>query len=433
MIFLANVTLPTAARSIGLIVCLFVSFASSQNCWGVTVGFKPLTELTSTTYRGYQGGLYPGGRNDRPLKHDTCGRSLARQITPLTTSGVPDPTGKIVLLSIGMSNTTQEFSAFKVIADSDPRKNPSLVIVDGAQDGETASLIADPAEDFWETVDKRIHSAGCSYKQVQVVWLKEADSYPTQPFPAHAIALQSELEAIARLMRSKYPNLKIVYVSSRTYAGYAASALNPEPYAYESGFSVKWMIEKQINGDSSLAFAGANPKAPWLAWGPYLWADGTTPRLDGFTWQCSDTQSDGTHPSPSGQAKVAGLLLDFFKSDPTALPWFVNTTVADAAGIIGSVPTQYSLMQNYPNPFNPTTTIGYRLATTAMIRLSVVDVLGREIALLVEGIGQAGEHSAVWDASSMPSGMYVCRLLVTPLGFSTQLQVIDSRKMMLLR
>ena len=64
--------------------------------------------------------------------------------------------------------------------------------------------------------------------------------------------------------------------------------------------------------------------APWLAWGAYLWANGTKPRSDGLVWQCSDTQSDGTHPSATGQEKVAELLLKFFKVDQTANTWFVR-------------------------------------------------------------------------------------------------------------
>lgn len=64
-------------------------------------------------------------------------------------------------------------------------------------------------------------------------------------------------------------------------------------------------------------------KAPWLAWGPYMWADGTTPRSDGLTWVCSDFQSDGTHPASSARQKVAQMLLNFFKSDSTTT-WFLN-------------------------------------------------------------------------------------------------------------
>ena len=66
-------------------------------------------------------------------------------------------------------------------------------------------------------------------------------------------------------------------------------------------------------------------KAPVLLWGPYLWADGTKGRKDGFVWQQADFGPDGTHPSPSGRRKVADMLLRFFKTDSTAKGWFLSS------------------------------------------------------------------------------------------------------------
>jgi hypothetical protein len=67
--------------------------------------------------------------------------------------------------------------------------------------------------------------------------------------------------------------------------------------------------------------------APYLCWGPYLWADGLQPRSDGFTWLCSDLRNDFTHPSTNGATKVPDQLLAFFKTDPTATPWFLRKMV----------------------------------------------------------------------------------------------------------
>jgi uncharacterized protein (TIGR03437 family) len=253
--------------------------------------------------------------------------ALASEVRPRNAAGaVDDVNGKIVLLSTGMSNTTQEFSVFKQIADQEPEKNPKLVIVDGAQGGWTADKIVQQGDPYWATVDQRLASAGVTAAQVQAGWLKEALAGPTWPFPEDAQRLQGWMKSLAQILRTRFPNLKVLYLSSRIYAGYASSNLNPEPHAYQSGFAVKWLIEEQIKGAPELSYLDGH--APWLSWGPYLWADGMRAREDGLTWACADlVTSDGTHPSAAGQRKVAGMLVDFLKSDTTARPWFVRQSV----------------------------------------------------------------------------------------------------------
>ena len=74
------------------------------------------------------------------------------------------------------------------------------------------------------------------------------------------------------------------------------------------------------------------------------------------------------------------------------------------------VPTSTSLSPNFPNPFNPTTVIAYQLAVSGNVKLSVFDVLGREVAVLVNGVVPAGSHTVTFDASNLTSGMYMYRL-----------------------
>lgn len=295
-----------------------------------TAGLKPLTELRTGKYREFEGGLYPGGSNKRPGDHETSGLALSKTIVPLGSDGKPQANGRIVLLSIGMSNTSQEFSAFQQVSRNDREINPRLLLVNGAQGGMTAAAIQDPEDrgrgtQFWRTVDERLREVGASREQVQAVWLKEADAGPNQGFPKYAQTLQAELTTIAQVLHNRFPNLKLTYVSSRIYAGYARSRLNPEPYAYESGFSVKWLIEEQIRGEAALNFDSTKGevRSPWLSWGPYLWANGTKGGDGALQFEESDFANDGTHPSPAGQRKVADALLDFFKTDTTTRGWFL--------------------------------------------------------------------------------------------------------------
>ncbi len=88
-------------------------------------------------------------------------------------------------------------------------------------------------------------------------------------------------------------------------------------------------------------------------------------------------------------------------------------------------PQEFYLGQNYPNPFNPRTTIFYKISTTEKVKLKVHDLLGKEVAVLVNKRQQAGEYKVSWEASNFPSGVYIYTLYA-----GTK---ITSRKMLLLR
>ncbi|MCA9922179.1 MAG: hypothetical protein KC421_07400 [Anaerolineales bacterium] len=274
-------------------------------CQTVT-GLMPLNDLGSDSYQGFQGGLYPGGTNAAPADY------LNRAMQAVNNINTNEP---FVLLSIGMSNTMREFETFQQVADADTRKNPNLIIINGAQTSQDSATISDPNADYWAGVDSKLTQIRLTPDDVRVVWLKEAHARPDLPFPQDAQQLQAETAAIIDILNTRYPNLEIIYLSSRIYAGYATNDLNPEPYAYQGGFAVKWLIEEKM---SDPQYTG-----PALLWGPYMWADGLTPRSDGLTWACDDFKNDMTHPSELGKAKVANLLLDFFTTDETAV-WFTN-------------------------------------------------------------------------------------------------------------
>ncbi len=320
-------TLARAVTVLPLVLLISAVCVLAQDKAGKeTTSFKPLSEMNAgDRYKGEDGGLYGQGKNEPPASHRKAAEAELARVLPLDADGKPAKEGKIVLVSISMSNATQEFSMFKRLADADPARSPLVTIVDCAQGGQAMAEWVDPSARAWAEADRRLTPAKVSPKQVQAAWIKLANKGPRGALDQHGRKLQSDTEAVIQNAKTKFPNLRIAYLSSRIYAGYATTALNPEPFAYESAFVVRWLIQDQIKGSPALNHDAARGvvKAPVLLWGPYLWGDGVTPRkADGLVWKREDLAGDGTHPSNSGREKVARLLLEFFKSDPLAKPWF---------------------------------------------------------------------------------------------------------------
>jgi sugar lactone lactonase YvrE len=96
-----------------------------------------------------------------------------------------------------------------------------------------------------------------------------------------------------------------------------------------------------------------------------------------------------------------------------------------------NIPTVYSLSQNYPNPFNPATTIKFGLPEASAVSLKIYDVLGREVATLVNGPLTAGYYSYDWNASGLSSGMYVYRITATSPDGNHQQNFVQVKKLML--
>jgi hypothetical protein len=126
--------------------------------------------------------------------------------------------------------------------------------------------------------------------------------------------------------------------------------------------------------------------------------------------------------------RVASMGANGFTVDQIVSPAFAvgnwDTVLTDTKPVEGT-PLQFALEQNFPNPFNPTTTIQFGVEGPGLVSLKVYDVLGREVATLVNERKAAGKYSVTWNASSMASGVYFYRLEA---GAS-----VATRKLMLLR
>jgi hypothetical protein len=297
---------------------------------GTSTPIVPIDVLGTGTYLGYQAGLYPNGSNADPSDHDSFGVGLAQQIQPLDANGNPDPNGKEVLLLFGESAVHLESSEIVLQATAVPNKNPSVVVVNGGQGDGTAAAFSDINSPFWSTlINNILPNSQVDANQVVVAWLEPIDSITSGTFPSDISSLQTQIEEVAQNVLTKFPNVKLLYLSSRIYGGYSdglAHLINPEPYAYEAGFAVKWAIQDQLDGDPALNFdpSKGQVRAPWMAWGPYYWGNGLIPRPDSLVWSCPDLLPDGTHPSQQGGVqKVATEWLGFFTANDTTVPWFL--------------------------------------------------------------------------------------------------------------
>jgi hypothetical protein len=287
--------------------------AAAANCAMTTTGLVALPDLAGGQYNSVAGGLYPDGTNTPPAKYAPAGKKTAAAIKPLDRRGQASSHGKIVLLSIGMSNATIEFSMFGNLEQHDPQRGAQLVVVDGAQGGQAALAWAHADAPAWRVAAQRLQSTGTTPAQVQAIWLKQADPRPASDFATYTDTLGRELHDIVTIAARRYPNLRQVFVSPRIYGGYATTPLNPEPYAYWTGYADKALVASSV---------GKPNHRPWVGWGPYLWTDGTKGRADGLTWTCDEVRpNDGTHPSPTGAHTVATMLQDFFHHSPFT-PWF---------------------------------------------------------------------------------------------------------------
>ncbi len=144
---------------------------------------------------------------------------------------------------------------------------------------------------------------------------------------------------------------------------------------------------------------------------------------DGYTWEAvneglNDPRVQELYVAPNGEVWVSTLKTGMFK--------LTGLTSVKEPQVTGSEsPAGFSLFQNYPNPFNPETIIRYALPVAGYARGVVYDILGKEVATLLDGEMQAGEHSVRFDASGLPSGVYILRM--TAGKYSSAIKMVVAR------
>jgi serine protease len=174
-----------------------------------------------------------------------------------------------------------------------------------------------------------------------------------------------------------------------------------------------------ISGGFSQASAGPDDIHHVMSSGPFVIAAGDSQTV-GFALVAGDSSlADIEHTADAAKAKWVALRKAGF------LPVFVSGA--------GQPPRAFSLSANYPNPFNPSTAIGYQLSAVSSVTLKVFDVLGREVATLVDKEQQAGSYKVVWDASGFTSGVYFYRLRAGDASTGSARVFVETKKMVLMK
>jgi hypothetical protein len=191
--------------------------------------------------------------------------------------------------------------------------------------------------------------------------------------------------------------------------------VNESQYTYShdaNGHVISELIETWSNGQWVNSWRGIftfDSNGNMLLWWHYNW--------DGSAWT-PERIPEGRYlgpPLPPNITDAAGNSF-YFQGYNANFAWkaisFTGFAMED-----GNTAASYSLSQNYPNPFNPTTTVGYTVGVVSgqqtavsWVRLAVYDLLGREVAVLVNEKREPGCYTVTWDASGMASGVYLCRL-----------------------
>jgi hypothetical protein len=230
-------------------------------------------------------------------------------------------------------------------------------------------------------------SAGCTLPLRH--WKRNHSSWPLRNLTI-GVVLYSK-RALLDIMIKKPHGDKTYLIAEQLIAAHLniASGADGSSFAYAMAAADQWLIAHGGVGSNQRSWDGGE----WIK-----------QALDAFNTGAAGPGACSSTPMPgTSDVDIDELTLD------------------DAS--LASVPTTFALEGNYPNPFNPTTTIRFTLPEAANVRLSVYDLLGREVHVLVDGTLAAGAHTSTFDAAGLPSGSYLYRL-ETPAGAFSSLMTL---------
>lgn len=397
------------AKNLLLIAASLISvYANSQrDCSILSGSFVPLENLGTSTYMTYQGGQYPAGSNTRPTLQLTRALNQVNAIMPLNLSGAIDQTnGKIVMIGVGASNPRTEFTAFKELCDTFQCLNNKLKIVNVCKGGTGIQKMNYDTAAYWNLANDTLSSYGANNLQVQIVWIEQEHTGSTNMvFPSAPLQLVNEYKKLLQVVLIKYPNVKIAYINSRAYSGYADGSSGPglsSPRDYYNSWAVKWVIENQITNATGFDYTGATPSIPFVDWATNSWANGNIPKLDGLFWDCVNDfgASDGLHLSTLGEKKVGQRLFNYFSIDTTSKVWFVDSSCKPTVTKVHplNIKTKEALI--FPNPTSDKLNISYE----GSFSYEIYNGLGE---LIISG--QHKDLKSMVDVNEFENGIYLLK------------------------
>ena len=176
--------------------------------------------------------------------------------------------------------------------------------------------------------------------------------------------------------------------------------------------SVALQTAVKVNGNLSITGCPGRIGSTYFTTPSYVF-NGSVAQVTGNI--LPDTVKNVTINNASGVTASKQLTITdtlFLRAGTLKGPYTARVTVTGGTGVGDNapLPREYSLSQNYPNPFNPSTAISYQLSANSFVSLKVFDVLGREVATLVNEVKKAGTYSTTWNASGFGSGIYFCKM-----------------------
>ncbi len=410
---------------------------AQRNCDATSTGLTPFLDLQTGTYMGYQAGLYPGGTNTLSGPHLKSGKTIAKGIKPLDGDGnVNFGDGVVLVAGFGPSVPGHIYNKFVEHVRTPSEKydmNPCMDAINLCVGGKDISYpTADSLYvDYWEGLVQKVYDVGYTPEQVQIGWMYFNAKGLTEPpaFPDKSLEMEeSYIQFINRAMEY-FPNLKIMYISSRHWGGFADTTITEyyslaEPASYQNSWSVKWTVESQINGtDPRLQYKGANPKAPYILWGPNFWCDGELKRMwDDKKYVCelSFDEDDGYHLSDQQDSKDALDILDvmyygevgkqFTKNSSVwefCVPWL--DTLAEMLGYRENPNATLGMFKVSPNPGESEFYIS--LPTDEYpAYITIINDLGQVVDQFLHEENFSTE--VLVDMTGRPQGMYFAKVMM---------------------